>query len=86
MTKIVWQGYSFIHDQHQQEIILTELHVEEMHLAHAAWPFLCFTRTLRPLQPPLQKRLKPNLEGAILPPLALKVHDTVDIRVVTEYF
>ena len=57
LTKIVWQGYSFIHDQHHQEILLTELHVEEMHLAHAAWPFLCFTRIMRPFHPSPQKSL-----------------------------
>ena len=34
----------------------------------------------------IEFRLKPSLEDAILPPLALKVHDTEDIRVVTEYF
>ena len=34
----------------------------------------------------IEFRLKPSLEDTILPPLALKVHDTEDIRVVTEYF
>ena len=34
----------------------------------------------------IEFRLKPSLEDAILPSLALKVHDTEDIRVVIEYF